>query len=177
MAVFLWHSACPIPAPTPPIAAGDLHSCALKHDAGTVSCWGSNTDGQLGDGTNANRSTPTTVPGLTGVTAITADHVAIRTSTGIEQRLPRNDPMLERLDLAYAMNAHMAQGLTADRGIAVMDSHERRLLSARNFLVTITRLRDIGIDHLQGYLLARPGVETLPSVAWPEAGDPIRLSA
>ena len=72
MAVFLWHSACPIPAPTPPIAAGDLHSCALKHDAGTVSCWGSNTDGQLGDGTNANRSTPTTVPGLTGVTAITA---------------------------------------------------------------------------------------------------------
>jgi len=76
------------------------------------------------------------------VTAITADHVAIRTSTGIEQRLPRNDPMLERLDLAYAMNAHMAQGLTADRGIAVMDSHERRLLSARNFLVTITRLRD-----------------------------------
>ncbi|MBK7322573.1 MAG: S-layer homology domain-containing protein [Candidatus Microthrix sp.] len=72
MAVFLWHSACPIPAPTPPNAAGDLHSCALKHDAGTVSCWGSNTDGQLGDGTNANRSTPTTVPGLTGVTAITA---------------------------------------------------------------------------------------------------------
>jgi EAL domain-containing protein (putative c-di-GMP-specific phosphodiesterase class I) len=38
-------------------------------------------------------------------------------------------------------------------------------------------LRDIGIDHLQGYLLARPGFETLPSVAWPEAGDPIRLSA
>jgi hypothetical protein len=36
----------------------------------------------------------------------------------------------------------MAQGLTSDKGIAVMDSRTRKLLSARNFLVTITRLRD-----------------------------------
>ena len=50
--------------------------------------------------------------------------------------------MLKRIDLAYALNAHMAQGLTADKGIAVLDSRERRLLSQRNFLVTITRLRD-----------------------------------
>ena len=50
--------------------------------------------------------------------------------------------MLKRIDLAYALNAHMAQGLTADKGIAVLDSRERRLLLQRNFLVTITRLRD-----------------------------------
>lgn len=46
------------------------------------------------------------------------------------------------LDLAYALNAHMAQGLTSDRGIAVMDSRERNLANQQTFLVTITRLRD-----------------------------------
>ena len=50
--------------------------------------------------------------------------------------------MLQRLDLAYALNAHMAQGLTSDRGIAVMDSRERNLSNQQTFLVTITRLRD-----------------------------------
>ena len=52
------------------------------------------------------------------------------------------DPMLKRIDLAYALNAHMAQGLTSDRGIAVMDSRERNLSNQKTFLVTITRLRD-----------------------------------
>jgi hypothetical protein len=60
----------------------------------------------------------------------------------MEQALRPDDPMLARIDLAYALNAHMAQGLTSDKGIAVMDSRTRKLLSARNFLVTITRLRD-----------------------------------
>ena len=50
--------------------------------------------------------------------------------------------MLRRLDLAYALNAHMAQGLTSDRGIAVMDSRERNLANQQTFLVTVTRLRD-----------------------------------
>jgi hypothetical protein len=40
------------------------------------------------------------------------------------------------------LNAHMAQGLTSDRGIAVMDSRERNLSNQQTFLVTITRLRD-----------------------------------
>ena len=66
----------------------------------------------------------------------------MRTAMGMEHRLAEDDPMLARIDLAYALNAHMAQGLTSDKGIAVMDSRERKLLSARNFLVTITRLRD-----------------------------------
>ena len=50
--------------------------------------------------------------------------------------------MLKRIDLAYALNAHMAQGLTSDRGIAVMDSRERHLSNQKTFLVTVTRLRD-----------------------------------
>ncbi len=76
------------------------------------------------------------------ISAITPHGITVRTSTGMEQDLKSDDPMLARIDLAYALNAHMAQGLTSDKGIAVMDSRERKLLSARNFLVTITRLRD-----------------------------------
>src|SRR5215213_9130007 len=51
------------------IAAGSSHSLALKDD-GTVWAWGNNESGQLGDGTNANSSTPIKVANLTGVEAI-----------------------------------------------------------------------------------------------------------
>ncbi|HMS19724.1 MAG TPA: AAA family ATPase [Sphingorhabdus sp.] len=76
------------------------------------------------------------------ILAVDADGIAVRTSSGLEHRLAKDDPMLRRLDLAYALNAHMAQGLTSDRGIAVMDSRERNLSNQQTFLVTITRLRD-----------------------------------
>ena len=42
---------------------------ALKSD-GTVRAWGRNGVGQLGDGTNFDRSSPATVSGLTGVDSI-----------------------------------------------------------------------------------------------------------
>ena len=76
------------------------------------------------------------------IVAVDAKGVTVKTSLGAEHRLGPGDPMLERLDLAYALNAHMAQGLTSDRGIAVMDSRERNLANQQTFLVTITRLRD-----------------------------------
>ena len=76
------------------------------------------------------------------ITGIEAGSVRLTTSTGIEHQLGKDDPMLKHLDLAYALNAHMAQGLTSDRGIAVMDSRERNLSNQQTFLVTITRLRD-----------------------------------
>jgi alpha-tubulin suppressor-like RCC1 family protein len=54
------------------IGAGDYYTCALK--GGKVYCWGYNVDGELGDGTNTNRNTPTLVAdgamGNSGVTAI-----------------------------------------------------------------------------------------------------------
>lgn len=57
----------------PATAAGGLHSVALKND-GTVWTWGGNAYGQLGDGLATNRSTPTQVSGLTGVTGVSAGY-------------------------------------------------------------------------------------------------------
>jgi ATP-dependent exoDNAse (exonuclease V) alpha subunit len=76
------------------------------------------------------------------VTAIENGRVSVETVKGERHDLKRDDPMLKRIDLAYALNAHMAQGLTSDRGIAVMDSRERNLSNQKTFLVTVTRLRD-----------------------------------
>ncbi|TAJ78805.1 MAG: hypothetical protein EPO42_07300 [Gallionellaceae bacterium] len=45
------------------IAAGAYHSLAVKND-GTVWAWGDNTQGQLGDGSKTNRSSPVQVQGL-----------------------------------------------------------------------------------------------------------------
>lgn len=82
---------CPVPPRVIQAAAGDRHSCALM-DTGIVKCWGQNTYGQLGDGTTTNRSTPTQVPGLSGVTAIATggDHSCAVLNTGSLQCWGRN---------------------------------------------------------------------------------------
>jgi hypothetical protein len=51
----------PLP-PGPFIGTGFAHSCALRND-GTAFCWGSNQEGQLGDGTTTARLVPTAVAG------------------------------------------------------------------------------------------------------------------
>jgi alpha-tubulin suppressor-like RCC1 family protein len=54
------------------VAAGGFHTCAVNH-AGEVKCWGSNANGQLGDGTVTERVTPVGVGGMTiGVSAVAA---------------------------------------------------------------------------------------------------------
>lgn len=51
------------------IGAGDFHTCALLADGG-VRCWGENENGQLGDGTTADRAAPVAVAGLGPAVAI-----------------------------------------------------------------------------------------------------------
>jgi len=50
--------------------------------------------------------------------------------------------MLEQLDLAYATNVHVAQGVTTDHGILALRSSERKLLNEQSFLVALTRVAD-----------------------------------
>lgn len=58
-------------AMTPQVAAGYYHNAAL-HSGGTVSSWGYNGFGQLGNGTLSDSTTPVAVPGLFGVSALAA---------------------------------------------------------------------------------------------------------
>lgn len=54
---------------TPMVKAGSNYTIALKSD-GTVWGWGSNYQGELGDGTTTSRTTPVQVSGIAGVIAI-----------------------------------------------------------------------------------------------------------
>lgn len=63
-------------------------------------------------------------------------------SDGTVHELARNDRMLERLDLAYALNVHIAQGVTTDHGIVMMSAQHKPLASQSSFLVAVTRIAD-----------------------------------
>ena len=67
------------------ITAGTFHSCAVTA-GGAAQCWGKNALGQLGDGTELDRLTPTTAVGLSsGVAAVAAGswHSCALTSLGV----------------------------------------------------------------------------------------------
>jgi alpha-tubulin suppressor-like RCC1 family protein len=74
--------ACP-QNPLRDVAAGVDHACALRAD-GTVSCWGRNDDGQLGDGTRTPRSLNVAVAGVPVAVAIGAGmrHTCAVTAAG-----------------------------------------------------------------------------------------------
>ncbi len=64
------------------VDAGSDHNCALTNSGG-IKCWGINSYGTLGDGTNINRSTPVDVIGLTsGVNALSVGNLFACAVTG-----------------------------------------------------------------------------------------------
>jgi len=56
------------------VAAGDTHACAVL-DTGGVRCWGNDTTGQLGNGTDGSSTTPVAVYGIDNATRVAAGNV------------------------------------------------------------------------------------------------------
>lgn len=79
---------------------------------------------------------------LARVVSVSDKGITVEAADKTLHELKTGDPMLERMGLAYALNMHMAQGITADKGIAVMSSTESNLSNQRLFNVTVTRVRD-----------------------------------
>ncbi|WP_018587449.1 Ig-like domain repeat protein [Salinispora arenicola] len=92
------------------VAGGDLHSLAVT-SAGAVLAWGSNSSGQLGDGTTADRSTPVAVS-LSGGTTVTAVAAGIAFSLALSSA---------GAVLAWGSNSsgQLGDGTTADRSTPV----------------------------------------------------------
>lgn len=65
------------------VTTGSYHSCVLV-GGGAAKCWGENSTGELGDGTETDQHMPVAVVGLTGASAIAAGggHTCVRTTAG-----------------------------------------------------------------------------------------------
>lgn len=100
------------------------------------------------------------------VERIDGNNVMIKAGDGKLHELPQGDPMLERLDLAYAINVHVAQGMTAKDGIIMMSERERALNSTASFLVAVTRIAEHATlvtddpDRVQRQIETRTGEKT-----------------
>ena len=97
------------------VASGDSHSCALLK-AGTVKCWGSNSGGQLGNGTVADYPAPVGVIGLTNAVAIVAgsDHTcALGNGTIVNSAVPSSVSGLTGVTEVSAGGEHACAQLAA----------------------------------------------------------------
>ena len=116
------------------ISARAEHALALRSD-GSVWAWGFNRYGQLGDGTNSDRSTPTRVVGLSNIVAVAAGE--------------RHSLALDYNGNIWAWGQNWAgelgDGTTTDRSIPVVvwDSNDAIGISAgSNYSCVITAARE-----------------------------------
>jgi conjugative relaxase-like TrwC/TraI family protein len=120
--------------------------------------------------------------GLARVVGIDEQGISIATRDGATHQLQHGDRMLERLDLAYAINVHVAQGMTAKDGIIMMSAQEKTLNSAAGFLVAVTRIAEnatLVVDNaekIERDVAHNPGGKTSAvEAAQPPAASPMDL--
>ncbi|MGR6331364.1 MobF family relaxase [Sphingomonas sp. XXL09] len=70
------------------------------------------------------------------------DGIKVEGLDGKIHELKTGDPMMERISLAYALNAHAAQGISIPNEVGVMSHKESNLSNQRLFNVLVTRARD-----------------------------------
>jgi alpha-tubulin suppressor-like RCC1 family protein len=112
-------------AVTPMVAAGGDHAIVLKSD-GTLMAWGRNVQGQLGDGTATNRSSPVAVPGVAGVVAVAAGgfHTVALKSDGTVMAWGYNDSgQLGDGTLTNRPSPVVVPGLTGVVAVAAGERH------------------------------------------------------
>jgi alpha-tubulin suppressor-like RCC1 family protein len=99
------------------IALGDSHTCALRLD-GTVSCWGSNTNGEVGVGYPKDSLSPVPVPTLNHVTdiALGFHDSCVRLETG--GVFCWGDNAYGKLGIGGNIDAHQATWVSAGFGYA-----------------------------------------------------------
>ncbi|NBW75860.1 MAG: conjugative relaxase [Sphingomonadaceae bacterium] len=94
------------------------------------------------------------------------DHVTIELAKGERITLPKGHAMLERLDLGYALNAHMVQGMTKPEAIEHIASNQTHLASQRTQNVLNTRATEDmhvvtdDVGRLKAQLDRTPGDKT-----------------
>jgi alpha-tubulin suppressor-like RCC1 family protein len=128
-------SAAPVPvsglATVTAIAAGGHHSLALLAD-GSVRAWGSNANGQLGNGSEVTPSVPVAVKGLTGVQSVAAgaSHSLALLSNGTVMAWGDNeDGQLGNGNTSESEVPVAVKGLTGVRAIAAGGNDSFALLS------------------------------------------------
>lgn len=114
------------------VSAGDRHSCAVLSD-GTVSCWGRNNSGQLGNNSsvNANRAS-STVLNLTGASSVSSggEHTCAVLSTGTISCWGRNsNGQLGNATTSTSLTPVAVSGITSATAVAAGGSHTCALLS------------------------------------------------
>lgn len=92
---------------------------------------------------NANNHTLGVLNAQMGIVEkLDSDRITIALGQDRHLTLSLDDPAMRRIDLAYALNAYAAQGITTRHGIVVMDSREGPLASSRTLAVALTRIAD-----------------------------------
>ena len=107
------------------VVSGLNHHCA-RLESGTVTCWGTNSYGQLGDGTTATRLTPVMVPGLSDIAELSAGlfFTCARTNGGVAYCWGRNDVgQLGDGTMTQRNSPTAVSGLSAVSAIGAGDTH------------------------------------------------------